>query len=167
MPTTPRTVQCPATRSTAGQGGRWHEGTKLKTERYAPSNQTTCPHCRNVVRFYRFSGMGDVAPHFYCNTCSNVYWSETHARLVRERAASPELLAEIERTLPDCPCGGHFKSGANPKCPHCGTEMPHQHGPVPRLSDPYAIVVDGALLVTDGNGCQQSHARDRRKPAVT
>ena len=96
--------------------------------------------------------MGDLAPHFYCDTCSNVFFSESFRALLYEQKASSRLLAQIEESLPDCPCGGHFRSGANPKCPHCHHEIAHKRNAVERLDDPYAIVLEGASLVTDEQG---------------
>jgi hypothetical protein len=62
---------------------------------------------------------------------------------------SKEKMEEIADDLPDCPCGGRFRPGANPKCNHCREEFPHQSDPVTRLHDPHMIVVDGACVFSD------------------
>lgn len=95
--------------------------------------------------------MSDVAPHFYCDRCSNVLFRESDRDLLAAREDPPtrELLLTITRTLPGCPCGGHFTPGANPKCPECKRGIPHQDDMVRRLSDPLAILVEGALFVTE------------------
>ncbi|MCM3876034.1 MAG: hypothetical protein NEA02_06390 [Thermoanaerobaculia bacterium] len=105
-----------------------------------------------MVRYYYFSGMGDVSPHFYCDSCSNVFFRQSDRDRIRERQPSAELLEAIAQTLPGCPCGGRFVPGANPKCPHCHREIPHRADPVSRLDDPYAILLEGALMVTDDEG---------------
>ena len=114
-----------------------------------PVASIPCPHCALDIRYYHYSGMGDLAPHFYCDTCSNLYFSPRHRDLLRARAPSLELLRLIERELPACPCGGRFVPGSNPKCPHCGREVEHQSDPVERLTDPYAIQVEGARFISD------------------
>ena len=53
----------------------------------------------------------------------------------------------IAKDLPGCPCGGEFKAGSNPKCPHCGREIEHKDDPLVRLNDPFAIQIKGALLL--------------------
>lgn len=121
----------------------------LKIQKYDPTYSTGCPHCGTTIRFYALSGMGDVAPHFYCNRCSNVFFRETDRELIRGVEPTPELLARIAATLPHCPCGGTFRPGENPKCPHCTRPVEHQSGPVDRLFDPRAIVVEGAALVQE------------------
>lgn len=57
-----------------------------------------------------------------------------------------EVVQRIAVTLPSCPCGGHFRPGANPKCPTCGTEFAHQHDVVRRLTDPQLIAMHGACV---------------------
>lgn len=87
--------------------------------------------------------MSQCWPHFYCDTCSNAYQCKEDQALAWDQE-NEEVLQTIAERLPDCPCGGHFKPGANPKCPKCGLEFTHQHDPVERLSDPHVIVIDGA-----------------------
>jgi len=121
----------------------------VKVETHEPAYSTDCPHCGKAIRFYRFSGMGELAPHFYCNRCSNVFFRESDRTCAWGKAATPELLQAIAATLPACACGGHFQPGQNPKCPHCKQPLPHQANPVDRLFDPYAVLVEGAVLVRE------------------
>jgi len=118
----------------------------MKLESREATHATVCPHCHAEIKFYAYSGMGDICPHFYCDSCSNVYHNHRHNELLRKRGESEELLAEVQAQLPECPCGGRFRAGASPKCPSCGAEMPHQSNPLRRLSDPYAIQLEGASL---------------------
>ncbi len=124
----------------------------MKTVTYDTSLQWVgtmrCPQCHNITRAWQSSGMSQCFPHFYCNECSNVIHRGDDQTIVwKDR--SQELLDEIAATLPDCPCGGHFTSGANPKCAHCGSEFPHQDDAVTRLHDGRMIAVDGACVFTD------------------
>ena len=117
----------------------------------APAAHKQCPRCRHSVGYYWFSGMGDMAPHFYCDRCSNIFHSKKHNQLLwnnKPNQPTKKLLLEIEATLPSCPCGGRFRSGQNPKCPHCGFEFKHQKNPVERLEDPYAILLENAWVIS-------------------
>ncbi len=121
---------------------------KLKLESCGTASHVPCPHCNAKIGFYKFSGMGDMAPHFYCDRCSNVFFDRRHRDLVRTGPLSKQVQTRIADDLPACPCGGRFQPGANPKCPTCRRELPHTGPPELRLQDPFAIVVEGAHLVT-------------------
>ena len=112
-----------------------------------PCKSINCPHCNGVVEFYHYSGMGDLVPHFYCDTCSNILFREEDHHKIRDREISTELLNELSENLPACPCGGQFNSEASPKCPHCKREVKHQEAPLKMLTDPYAIQIKGASLL--------------------
>jgi hypothetical protein len=107
-----------------------------------------CPTCGKKSRAWRSSGMSMCFPHFYCDRCSNVIQRKKDQALVWD-AGSQELLDQIVADLPHCPCGGRFTPGANPKCLHCGVELPHQSDPVTRLHDPHMIAMDGSCVFTD------------------
>lgn len=87
-------------------------------------------------------------PHFYCDRCSNVIHRIKDQKLVYNES-SIKLLCQIEADLPECPCGGRFRSDCNPKCPKCGYEFKHQDTAVERLGDPHMIVVDGSCVFSD------------------
>lgn len=121
---------------------------ELESRRYRPTREATCPHCGASFGYHAFSGMADLAPHFYCDTCSNVLWRESDRASLDAGTDDAQLLETIAPTLPCCPCGGRFGAGRNPKCPGCRRELPHQATPAERLRDPHAIVVEGARLLT-------------------
>lgn len=127
----------------------------MKTVRYSPGDPWTgdmqCPQCAVVTHAWRSSGMSDCRPHFYCDSCSNVLFRQSDWGLVYQRGSNAEVLAEIARTLPACPCGGRFTPGANPKCSACRAEFAHQNDVVARLDDPQMIVVDEACVCGDGD----------------
>ena len=112
-----------------------------------PCKQVKCLHCRETVDFYHYSGMGDLAPHFYCDTCSNILFRESYRQEIRDNEITEELLEKISMELPKCLCGGQFRVDSNPMCPHCGKEIAHQKNPLTRLKDPFAIQIKGALLL--------------------
>lgn len=93
--------------------------------------------------------MSDACPHFYCDWCSNVILREADRELVYNKEPSQELIDRIAATLPQCPCGGQFRPGANPKCRYCGSECPNSWDVVQRLHDPNMIVADGACVFSD------------------
>ena len=107
-----------------------------------------CRQCDERTPAWKSSGMSDCFPHFYCDCCSNVIQRDADKELVWHEATQ-ELVDQIAATLPDCPCGGRFRPGADPKCRGCGAPLPHQDDPVKRLHDPHMIVVDGACAFSD------------------
>ena len=121
----------------------------LHFESRTPTNEIRCKKCKRVIRYYLYSGMGDVAPHFYCDSCSNVFFRESDNHLLHTQGPTESLLNQLAASLPECPCGGRFRPGMNPKCPHCKFELVHQATAVDRLSDPYAIQLENSSLVID------------------
>lgn len=128
--------------------------TEAETRRFADQWNGTmrCRYCFHAVKAFRSSGMSEAFPHFYCNQCSNAIHRDTDNSLVYYVASSElsmDLVNTIAATLPDCPCGGRFTPGANPKCPICCTEFKHQNDVVKRLTDYHVIVINGACLFSD------------------
>lgn len=107
------------------------------------------PKCGKETPAWQSSGMSDSCPHFFCDTCSNVIHREQDHALLYENEINQELLDRIAATLPDCPCGGRFVPGANPKCPSCKTEYVHQWDAVKRLNVPFMPILDGSCLIRD------------------
>lgn len=108
-----------------------------------------CPRCEGLTAAWRSSSMSDACPHFYCDRCSNVILREADRELVYRRGESQDVVEEIAASLPECPCGGRFSPGADPKCRHCGAVVPNRWDVVRRLGDPQMIVVDGACVFSD------------------
>lgn len=80
-----------------------------------------CEHCSGTFR-YRIihNGFNDSA-YAYCDKCSFTVilsgWTQSAKRTalrIHQRVAP-----ELEILLKPCPCGGAFRSSADPKCPHC------------------------------------------------
>ena len=106
-----------------------------------------CPFCNLKFRYMRYSGMSQLFPHFYCNTCSSVIHRKSDFDKVMRQGESEELLLEISKSLPNCPCGGQFSSGSNFKCPHCKKEISNLYSNVSRLTDPFMILIKDAKIL--------------------
>jgi hypothetical protein len=124
----------------------------MKTVRYSTRNKWAgtmkCPSCAHVVRAWRSSGMSDIAPHFYCDSCSNAIHREVDKEVSRDQQTD-QILCTIANSLPECPCGGQFRPSANPKCPKCHEEFRHSASALQRLTDPHVILIDGACFYSD------------------
>lgn len=107
-----------------------------------------CNHCQGLNEAWRSSGMSECFPHFFCSRCSNVIHRDADKDLVWE-AATPELLAQIDATLPECPCGGRFTPGVGPTCRHCQQKIDLIRDPVQYLHNPNMVVMDGACAFSD------------------
>lgn len=121
---------------------------QIYRKKYFPYSMP-CPNCNLTIDFIRYSGMSNSYPHFYCDTCSNVFLLETYQMKLPELSEKDTfdyaaLLNEIVNVLPTCECGGKFTPGADPKCPHCQFEIKHQDPIIERLTDPYMIVTRGS-----------------------
>jgi hypothetical protein len=121
---------------------------KLKSHSPSPNGAVPCPTCAAVIHFWSPTDGGGIYPHFYCDACSNVYWSQADWLRVQANQDRTAALAEIDGQLPLCPCGGQFRPGSNPQCGSCSARVPHQDEPAERLFDPNVIVVQGARLFT-------------------
>ena len=120
----------------------------MKLKRHQPpcDSSIPCPGCEAEIRFWNAGNAGGAFPHFYCDTCSNVYWSHDLWLCAQSNEDRTAALAEIQQMLPGCPCGGAFVIGSNPACPACGFRLTHQLDAAERLFDPHAIVVSGAAF---------------------
>jgi hypothetical protein len=82
-----------------------------------------CEHCH---RFYRYStwhcGFGDYS-YAYCDECGMLgtlsYYNSEVADFPTPSVKYVEIDEAWEALLSPCPCGGHFRKGASPRCPYC------------------------------------------------
>jgi hypothetical protein len=90
-----------------------------------------CEHCGVLYRYTLWhSGFGDNS-YAYCDHCgllATISYLNPHA------AALPPLslqYAEIDESwephLQACHCGGRFRKGAGPRCPHCREKLSPSH----------------------------------------
>ncbi len=79
-----------------------------------------CEHCDRSFRYdLLHNGFNDSA-YAYCEQCGMLTildgWKiPAGINLTIHQIITPE----IEPLLAACPCGGRFKAGASPRCPHC------------------------------------------------
>ncbi|MFZ5920818.1 MAG: hypothetical protein ACOYY3_07185 [Chloroflexota bacterium] len=91
--------------------------------------------------------MADRVPHFYCDTCSNVFYSEKFKKIMYEFGPTERALLQIEKELPNCICGGQFRVEANPKCPHCKKDLPMPKNRLEKFIYPYVVIVKGSYFL--------------------
>src|SRR6266700_4091727 len=82
-----------------------------------------CEHCHRVYRYSLWhSGFGDNA-YAYCDECGMLatlnYGNQTVADFPRLPTQYQQINEEWESLLRPCECGGRFRAGAEPRCPHC------------------------------------------------
>lgn len=113
----------------------------------------TCKRCSRRVTAFAIHEWSWAFPHFYCRDCSNVLRRDSDTEIVwraqEQGVLDHSVVDQIAATLPECPCGGRFLPGANPKCPSCCAEFAHQDGVVTRLLDERPIVIHGACFLDD------------------
>jgi hypothetical protein len=51
------------------------------------------------------------------------YWDKRMPKLPAGCATKQEICSELEEYIQPCSCGGSFKKGATPRCPHCGYQV--------------------------------------------
>lgn len=81
-----------------------------------------CEHCHNTFEYWLcHCGMGECG-YAYCDSCGRTAilseWDKRRPQL-RDCPGQREICAAMERYLLPCACGGSFKKGATPRCPHC------------------------------------------------
>lgn len=88
-----------------------------------------CPHCFNLIDLKQkypyhagFSNQGFL----YCNLCPNILefgsYNCYYVSLIGDKhpwMLTIEEKKKVEDHLKPCPCGGHFRFDAYPRCPHC------------------------------------------------
>jgi hypothetical protein len=85
-----------------------------------------CDQCQKTFG-YRIihNGFGDTA-YAYCAHCGMTAflscWSSHIPKEVKLQVHQ-NITPDIEPFLQSCRCGGHFKSGTSPRCPHCHAEI--------------------------------------------
>ena len=80
----------------------------------------TCEHChRDFGYFLVHNGFND-STYAYCEKCGQTAlldgWKMPKGLTVKIHQS---ITSEAESFLKLCPCGGTFRSNANPRCPHC------------------------------------------------
>jgi hypothetical protein len=87
-------------------------------------NETgTCDNCGKHFGYYLIHSGFNNSFYAYCDRCGcTALLSAFDKRLQKPTAHRPvleEIALELERLLAHCRCGGQFRKGASPRCPHC------------------------------------------------
>lgn len=81
-----------------------------------------CEHCHSHFEYWLcHCGMAESG-YAYCESCGRTAilseWDKRRPRLP-DCPGQQEICAAMESYLLPCECGGSFKKGATPRCPHC------------------------------------------------
>jgi hypothetical protein len=79
-----------------------------------------CEHCKKQFGYYLIHTGFNESSYAYCDSCGFTAlldgWKVPKSiQMVRHQNIAPE----IETHLAPCQCGGAFRAGASPRCPHC------------------------------------------------
>lgn len=90
-----------------------------------------CEHCGRLYRYSLWhSGFGDTA-YAYCDECGMLALlnlsNEQVSALPPLTSQYGEIDQKWEALLQSCPCGGHFRKGASPRCPFCNEKLSAMH----------------------------------------
>jgi len=82
----------------------------------------TCEHCQQQFRYWlAHCGFGDCV-YSYCDSCGKTailsMWDKRMPKLPN-CPGQQEMCSAMEPYLQACDCGGSFKRGCAPRCPHC------------------------------------------------
>ena len=82
-----------------------------------------CDHCEKSFRYVlRHCGFGDSA-YAYCDSCGMLALLDLWRIPEPLKKVCPighgEIDQQVEQFLTHCVCGGQFRKGASPRCPHC------------------------------------------------
>lgn len=87
-----------------------------------------CEHCKKQFAYYLIHNGFNESAYAYCNTCGVTAlldgWKVPKGiHMVPHQSITPE----IEPHLASCQCGGNFRAGASPRCPHCQQPLSALH----------------------------------------
>jgi len=138
-------------------------GSQLKsvTDAMSSDNPTTksdpvavCSHCQQAYPYTRIDNQISESWYAYCSSCGAVGVLMSTKALPAEVYAKCgyELATEAEPFLPACDCGGAFRRGALPRCPHCKAEISRDD--VINMLDHFYSKREWSAA-TSGKGCLQ------------
>jgi hypothetical protein len=108
------------------------------------------------------NGFGDTA-YAYCDKCGRTAfvsgWSKNIPVAAKLKLHGP-VNPEAEALLAPCSCGGAFRAGATPRCPHCGVHYPPSW--LPSILKPTRRV-----RLRDGDGSDRGRGSMRSSLTVT
>ncbi len=128
-----------------------------------PGWKLKCPKCNKIIYYTVINLTGNEVPvYMYCDCCSNFVIRDEDANEIYTFLKNQPILSafeyldklydDLEKCLPKCPSGGHFKLWSNVKCPHCGYEFPYNngiHSKEMRYFETKIIWIEGAIAFRD------------------
>ena len=88
-------------------------------------SQGECDKCHRAFAYYLVHNGFNESCYAYCSQCSMTALIDTNYEDRTAEGFPPHrsITSEAERYLAPCVCGGEFKAGAAPRCPHCEKEL--------------------------------------------
>jgi len=86
-------------------------------------SRARCEHCGKSFGYQLYHcGFGECS-YAYCSQCGMTavlsHWYEHMPKIPSGSLPQQEISEEFEQFLKPCSCGGIFKKGSHPRCPHC------------------------------------------------
>lgn len=82
-----------------------------------------CEHCKRSFHNAIFHSGFDDSTYAYCDICGTTAsldgWNRRFPKEFAAKSLHHEICEEFEALLRPCSCGGRFRKGASPLCPHC------------------------------------------------
>jgi len=129
-----------------------------------------CESCQKTFQYYLIHCGFNESAYAYCDACGCTLLIDLPFQEPGYRAdlqAQGLVSRHTEKWLDRCSCGGRFKAGASPRCPHCKSELSpdtaaayiERNAPGTPLgfrwqrswSDIYSIIIQGHLVKIDYN----------------
>jgi hypothetical protein len=86
----------------------------------------TCDRCGKQFEYYLVHNGFNESAYAYCDKCGRSAILDYYSKSVPKGIGfgyGKEIDSAWERWLEPCECGGRYKGGAQPRCPHCGNEL--------------------------------------------
>jgi hypothetical protein len=81
-----------------------------------------CDHCAKQFGYYLILSGFDDSSYAYCSGCGATaqlsLYDKRMPKVIQDCPPYREICVELERYIRPCNCGGTFKKGNSPRCPH-------------------------------------------------
>ena len=82
-----------------------------------------CERCTKEFGYYLIHSGFNNSSYAYCSGCGMTahlsLYGKRMPKILKDRSPYQEVWVELEQYIQPCQCGGAFKKGASPRCPHC------------------------------------------------
>ena len=84
-----------------------------------------CDKCHREFGYHLIHNGFNASSYAYCSACGMTAILDTNNRDRTSEGIPPHraITSEGEQLLAPCTCGGEFRAGASPRCPHCHQEL--------------------------------------------